>query len=166
MRQILLMKMLDNTVEDTTTPVDEAEIPIDEADILVNDADIPVEDADQFLLMRHDDADENIDNTFENTDNSNGSILLPLNSNVSVEIHYNESRSFQDGGCCKHYCSLRQTCCFCCLKVSDEDSSPTHMVNINDTTWYCEYEIPECVNDAVNVTVLADDSEGKQSWKD
>ena len=126
-------------------------------DNTVEDASNTVEDASNNV--------ENTSNNVENTDNTNGSILLPLNANISVEINYNESGPFKMGDVVNITAAFDKPVVSAYLTVSDDVSSPLDMVNVNDTTWYCEYEVPEGVNGAVNVTVLADDSEGNKVGK-
>ena len=146
-----------NTVEDTSNTVEDASDTVEDTSNTVEDTSNTVEDTSNTV--------ENTDNTVENTDNINGSILLPLNANISVEINYNESGPFKMGDVVNITATFDKPVVSAYLMVSDDVSSPINMVNVNDTTWYCEYEVPEGVNGAVNVTVLADDSKGNKVGK-
>ena len=160
-----------NTVEDTSNTVEDASDTVEDASDTVEDASDTVENTSNTVentsntVENTDNTFENTDNTFENTDNINGSILLPLNANISVEINYNESGPFKMGDVVNITATFDKPVVSAYLTISDDVSSPLDMVNVNDTTWYCEYEVPEGVNGAVNVTVLADDSEGNKVGK-
>src|SRR5665647_1992344 len=161
----------DNTVEDASNTVEDASNTVEDASDTVEDASDTVEDTSNTVEETSNTVEEtsntveNTDNTVENTDNINGSILLPLNANISVEINYNESGPFKMGDVVNITATFDKPVVSAYLMVSDDVSSPINMVNVNDTTWYCEYEVPESVNGAVNVTVLADDSKGNKVGK-
>src|SRR5665647_676141 len=161
----------DNTVEDASNTVEDVSNIVEDASNIVEDASNTVEDTSDTVedtsntVENTDNTVENTDNTVENTDNINGSILLPLNANISVEINYNESGPFKMGDVVNITATFDKPVVSAYLMVSDDVSSPINMVNVNDTTWYCEYEVPESVNGAVNVTVLADDSKGNKVGK-
>ncbi len=168
----------DNTVEDASNTVEDASDIVEDASDTVEDASDTVEDASNTVedtsntvedtsntVENTDNTVEDTSNTVENTDNINGSILLPLNANISVEINYNESGPFKMGDVVNITATFDKPVVSAYLTVSDDVSSPINMVNVNDTTWYCEYEVPEGVNGAVNVTVLADDSKGNKVGK-
>jgi len=153
-----------NTVENTSNTVENTSNTVENTDNTFENTDNTFENTDN-TFENTDNTFENTDNTFENTDNINGSILLPLNANISVEINYNESGPFKMGDVVNITATFDKPVVSAYLTISDDVSSPLDMVNVNDTTWYCEYEVPEGVNGAVNVTVLADDSEGNKVGK-
>ena len=154
----------DNTVEDASNTVEGASNTVEDASDTVEDTSNIVEDTSNTVEDTSNTV-ENTDNTVENTDNINGSILLPLNANISVEVNYNESGPFKMGDVVNITATFDKPVVSAYLTVSDDVSSSINMVNVNDTTWYCEYEVPEGVNSAVNVTVLADDSKGNKVGK-
>jgi len=153
-----------NTVEDASDTVEDASDTVEDTSNIVEDTSNTVEDTSNTVEDTSNTV-ENTDNTVENTDNINGSILLPLNANISVEVNYNESGPFKMGDVVNITATFDKPVVSAYLTVSDDVSSSINMVNVNDTTWYCEYEVPEGVNSAVNVTVLADDSKGNKVGK-
>jgi len=84
----------------------------------------------------------------ENTD----SVSLP-DTGLSVSIAYNDNGPFRMGDVVKITATFSEPVMFAQAMVEDDVLLPVNMTNICDTVWDYNYEVPEGINDAVDVTI-------------